>query len=184
MAKKTKQTYEERVELPSSVTLQVVGKSVVLKGPKGEESEAIPKNVCVKVEGSEVVIFSNDSTRREKRLIGTLAAHIKSIIHGVTDGCTYKMKVCSGHFPMNVSVSGNNLVVKNFFGEKAPRTLEFPSTVKVKVNGDEVVIESHSRKVAGQIAANIEKLTSRTKYDKRVFQDGIYIVSKDGKLIE
>ncbi len=179
-----KQTYEERAELPSSITLQVIGKSVILKGPKGEDSETIPKNVFVKVEGSEVIIFSGDSTRREKRLIGTLAAHIKSMIHGITEGCTYKMKICSGHFPMNVSVSGNKFIVKNFFGEKSPRTLEFPSNVKVKVNGEEVIIDAHSRKVAGQIAANIEKLTSRTKYDKRVFQDGIYIISKDGKLIE
>lgn len=179
-----KQTYEERAELPSSVKAEVLVRSILLKGPKGEDSEVIPKNVSVKVEGNELVMFSKNSTRREKRLIGTLAAHVKSIIHGLTEGCVYKMKVCSGHFPMNVSISGNKLIVKNFFGEKAPRTLEFPSTVKIKVNGDEVVIESYSRKIAGQIAANIEKLTSRTKYDRRVFQDGIYIVSKDGKLIE
>ena len=36
----------------------------------------------------------------------------------------------------------------------------------------------------GQTAANLEKATSRLGFDKRTFQDGIYIVQKSHKVKE
>jgi ribosomal protein L6P/L9E len=34
-----------------------------------------------------------------------------------------------------------------------------------------------------QVSADIENLVRRTDYDRRVFQDGIYITEKDGNLM-
>jgi len=46
------------------------------------------------------------------------------MIRGVTEGYTYKLKICSGHFPMNVSLKGDVLEIKNFIGESVPRKLK------------------------------------------------------------
>jgi large subunit ribosomal protein L6 len=103
------------------------------------------------------------------------------MIKGATEGHVYKLKVCSGHFPMNVAVAGKDFVVKNFLGEKKPRQVAIKEGVDVKVEGEIVTVESCDKELAGQTAADIETLTRITNRDLRIFQDGIYITEKDGK---
>ena len=82
---------------------------------------------------------------------------------------------------MNVSVGGGKLVVKNFLGEKFPRNLYLKEGVDVKIEGDLVYVTGVDKEIAGQVSADIEQLTRRPGYDTRIFQDGIYLVNKDGK---
>jgi large subunit ribosomal protein L6 len=82
---------------------------------------------------------------------------------------------------MNVSVSGDTFAIKNFLGEKVPRTLKIKEGVTVKVEGTDVTVESTDIEKAGQVAADIEQLTRITNRDIRIFQDGIYIVEKSRK---
>ena len=53
----------------------------------------------------------------------------------------------------------------------------------MKVKGQEIIVEGIDKEATGQTAANIEQATRITKWDRRVFQDGIYIVEKAGKPI-
>ena len=71
--------------------------------------------------------------------------------------------------------------IKNFLGEKVPRSLKLKHGVTVNVDGSQIVVEGVDRELAGQVAADIEQATRRPGFDTRVFQDGIYIISKDGE---
>ena len=71
-----------------------------------------------------------------------------------------------------------------FFSYFRRKILKFDETVKISVNGEEILVESNNKELAGQTAANIELLTRRTGFDRRVFQDGIYITEKAGKIIK
>ena len=82
---------------------------------------------------------------------------------------------------MNVSVKGLKLVVKNFIGEAVPRTLLFKEGATVKVEGDIIIVTGINKEIVAQAAASVEQLTRRVGFDRRIFQDGIYIVEKDGK---
>ena len=82
---------------------------------------------------------------------------------------------------MNVSLNNDELQIKNFFGEKIPRILKIKEGADVKVEGEIITIESMDKEKAGQIAADIETLTKRSGFDRRIFQDGIYIIEKAGK---
>ena len=135
-------------------------------------------------EGDTLTITGKKSTKREKKLIGTFVAHIKNMIQGVQSPFVYKLKICSSHFPMSVSVSNNELVVKNFLGEKNPRISKFNPSVSVKIEGSEIIVESPDKELAGQVAARFEQLTRITNRDKRVFQDGIFIIQKASKTLE
>ena len=54
-----------------------------------------------------------------------------------------------------------------------------PAEVEVRVvNKTDVVVRGADREKVGQTAANIERACRIKKRDRRVFQDGIYIVSK------
>lgn len=171
----------EEIEMPEGVEAKL-DDFLAVKGPKGENKKKLksPKVTLGLVDGK-IVLESKKATKREKKLLNTFAAHIKNMIKGVTEGHFYELKICSGHFPMNVSVSGDELVIKNFLGENSPRKTKLNPGVKVTVEGDKIRVESASKELAGQTAANIEKLTKIKARDRRIFQDGIFIVNKDGK---
>ncbi|RLE45007.1 50S ribosomal protein L6 [Candidatus Woesearchaeota archaeon] len=178
-----KETIEVKLDIPEGVSVSYEDGVVCVKGPLGELKRSLfYPGVDIKVD-DKITIRSSKATKREKKMIGTFRAHIKNMFKGVTEGHVYKLKVCSGHFPMSVSVEGDEFVVKNFFGEKAPRKLKIPEGVKVKVDGNDVIVESVDKELAGRTASDIEQLTRRVGFDKRIFQDGIYIYYKDGKYV-
>jgi large subunit ribosomal protein L6 len=121
--------------------------------------------------------------KKSKKTANSFKAHIKNMVKGANEGHIYKLKICSGHFPMTVSLKGETLEIKNFIGEKVPRTLKVLEGTTVKVDGTEIIVESINKEKAGHMAASIEQLTRRPGFDRRIFQDGIYIVEKDGKII-
>ena len=51
----------------------------------------------------------------------------------------------------------------------------------MKVEGELIHVAGTNKEIAGQVSADIEQLTRRPGYDTRIFQDGIWITSKDGK---
>jgi large subunit ribosomal protein L6 len=101
---------------------------------------------------------------------------------GVDEGFEYRLKAVFSHFPMSLKVDGNQFTINNLFGEKVPRVAALPwspAEVEVRVeNKTDVVVKGADREKVGQTAANIERACKIKKRDRRVFQDGIYIVSK------
>ena len=130
------------------------------------------------VEGGEVRIRCELPKRAEKAIVGTYAAHIRNMIQGVTAGWRYRMKIVYSHFPMKAGVKGKEFVIENFLGERHPRKASILGDTKVTVEGDQVVLEGPDIEAVSQTAANIERTTKIKGFDPRVFQDGIYIVSK------
>lgn len=172
----------EEAEIPQGVSVDIAGDMINVKGPKGElKKQFRHPRVRIEKKDSKIAVFAENATKKEKTMIGTFMAHIKKMFKGVVQSHTYRLKMCSAHFPMNVSVSGKDFIIKNFLGEKIPRKLLLREGVKVKVEGAEIVVESIDKDLAGQTAASIEKLTTIRGRDTRVFQDGIYIIDKDGK---
>ena len=176
---------EGSVELPEGVQVQLEGSALTVKGKKGEVTRAfLYPTVQMAVDGKKVMLTALRATKREKKMIGTFMAHIKGMIKGANEGHTYRMKICSGHFPMKAIVRGDTFIVENFLGEKIPRTMAIPKGVAVAITGNDVTVASADKELAGQCAASIEKLTVIRGRDTRVFQDGIYITEKSGKEIE
>jgi large subunit ribosomal protein L6 len=103
---------------------------------------------------------------------------MKKIIKGVTKGYEYTMKIVYAHFPINVSVEKNRVVIKNFCGEKTPRYADIVDNVNVEIKGQEVFVRGIDSEAIGQTCANIEQALAVRKKDLRVFQDGIYLVSR------
>ena len=70
------------------------------------------------------------------------------------------------------------MTIDNFLGEKATRNSAICGDAKVKAKGDMVTIEGNDIEAVGQTAGNLEKATIVKGRDTRVFQDGIYLISK------
>ena len=174
-----------KVEIPEKVKVEVDKGIVFVKGPKGEvRKKLISQRVNISVQETNVIIETKKGTKREKKMIGTFKAHITNMIKGVLEGFVYKLKICSSHFPMTASLNGRKFSVKNFLGESVERSVEIKEGIDVKIEGNDILVESVDKEAAGQTAASIEKLCSINNRDRRIFQDGIWVIEKAGKKIE
>ena len=166
------------IEIPEGVEVSL-GEFVTIKGPNAELKRKL-KDPGVKIEKKDntIVVRAEKVNKKAKRIVGTTAAHIRNMITGSKANFVYELKICSGHFPMNVTLANNELTIRNFLGEKYPRIKKIKGNVKIKLEKDKMTVEGADIEAAGQAATMIEKLTSITNRDRRRFQDGIFITSK------
>ncbi|MEX0919984.1 MAG: 50S ribosomal protein L6 [Candidatus Pacearchaeota archaeon] len=178
-----KELYQE-IKIPEGVEVELDGSLVKVKGSEGEfERRFTLAKLELKKEGENIIIGYGKSTKREKKLMNSIAAHIRNMIKGVQEKFEYKLKVCSSHFPMSVEIKDTAAEIKNFLGEKIARKVRIPKGVEVNLEKDIITIKSNNKELAGQAAANFESVTKVGKKDRRVFQDGIFIINKSGKEI-
>jgi large subunit ribosomal protein L6 len=176
MAKEIKKT----ITIPEGVTVSYENRMFTASGEKGTNKKTMwYPGVAIEVGDSEVTIDSASERKRQKAMVGTFASHIRNLMHGAAEGYEYRMKVVYSHFPMQLKVEKDALMISNFLGEKKPRMAKFVGETRVKTSGDEVIITGPNKEDVGQTAANIEQVTKIKAFDPRVFQDGVYIVGKN-----
>ena len=167
------------VNLPEGVSFSIDNNNVKLSGPRGDLNRDFKHpQISISEDNGNIKVTGKKLRRKEKALIGTWRAHLKNMAQGVSSGFLYEMKIVFAHFPMKVSVKGSYVAIDNFLGEKTTRTANICGDVKVVAKGDKVTVEGNNVEDVGQTAANMERATVVKGRDIRVFQDGIYIVSK------
>ncbi|MDP8011345.1 MAG: 50S ribosomal protein L6 [Thermoplasmata archaeon] len=173
------ETLEYKIDLPQGVSATLVNGLLTIRGPKGQLKRTfLDDRVHMSLEGNKIIINVSLPDRKDLALAGTWNAHIRNMIKGVQEGYVYKLKIVYAHFPMKVNIKGKEVIIENFLGEKTPRKAEIFGDVKVEVKNDIVTVTGINIEEVGQTAANIERATKIKNYDPRVFQDGIYIISK------
>lgn len=166
--------------IPDDVSAEIDHLDLTVEGPNGTVTRRLwYPNVTVTVEdGNAVIEAPEDSDAKTRATVGTFESHIRNMFHGVTEGWTYEMEVFYAHFPMQVEVQGEELVIENFLGERAPRRTPIRGDTQVEVDGEELTLSGSDKEAVGQTAADIEQLTRVSDKDNRVFQDGVYITQK------
>jgi len=183
-ATKMRKDLIEVIEFPEGSAELIDGK-IKISGKEGAIMERIIPGLFPKIDGKKITIEVKKSTKNEKKLLKSFAAHIKKAIKGVNKKYIYKMQICFVHFPVTVTYdsSKRELTIKNFLGETKPRVARILPNVDLKIEGDKIILESIDKDAVGQSAANIEITTKIRSRDRRIFQDGIWITEKDGKSI-
>jgi len=171
---------EKEIIIPENITAEVDGKIVKIAGEKGQLEKTFKYFFDIKIEkkDNKIIVSSSSERKKIKAMIGTIAAHIRNMIKGVKQGYNYKLAIIYSHFPINVKVEGNKIMITNFLGEKTSRKAKILGDTKIEVKGQEVIVSGPSKEDTGQTAANIETACRLNKYDRRIFQDGIYIQEK------
>ena len=170
------------IDIPEGVEVKIEGDVVETKGVAGENTRTFDiTNLMLEKKENQIIIGNKKATKREKKRMNTLVAHIKNMIKGVQEKFEYHLKICFSHFPITVELEEDGALVKNFVGEKIPRKVKFVKVVDVKADKEIITVSSVDKELAGQVAANFEKATKVPMKDRRVFQDGIYITDKAGR---
>jgi len=173
------------VKLLESVEIDVAGRTIKVKGEKGELSRKFSEDfIRLEKEDGKIKITARSKRfpfRKQMAIMGSIAGHIKNMMHGVSEGFSYKLKVVYSHFPMKIEVKDGVVLIDNFLGEKYPRKSLILEGCQVKVKGQDVEVTGINKENVGQTAANLELATKVKNLDVRIFQDGIYITEKAGK---
>ncbi|MFB6162847.1 MAG: 50S ribosomal protein L6 [Halococcoides sp.] len=178
-------------KLPDAVDATVDHLDLTVEGPEGTVSRRLwypdvsvsIEEVPTEADGNDdtveaVVIESNESDAETRATLGTFESHVENMIHGVQETWSYEMEVYYSHFPMQVSVEGDEVVIENFLGETAPRRTAIHGNTTVEVDEESITLSGPNIEDVGQTAADIEQLTRVTDKDARIFQDGVYITEK------
>ena len=166
--------------IPEGVSIQIDNKHVKVTGPKGELNKTFKYFHDIKIENKDGKFFVNSPSDRKKTkaMMGTIIAHVRNMVKGVTEGYIYRMKIVYSHFPVTVKIEGDKVIVDNFLGESIPRIAKIMGNTQIKVEGQDVIVSGPNKDDVGQTCGNIEQACRITKFDRRVFQDGIYIDEK------
>jgi large subunit ribosomal protein L6 len=171
--------YEKRIEIPEDVTVTVENDTIKVTGTKGTLEKTFPEpQTMIFMEGNELVATTWINRKRTRALVGTIIAHTRNMITGVQHGYTYEMKIVYSHFPITVEIHGQEVLIKNFIGERGIRRARLIGDVDVKTTEDDVIISGINIEHVSQSAANIQLATKIRDKDRRVFLDGIYVIRK------
>jgi len=171
---------ESIVDIPDEVEVALEGKRVRVSGPRGVvEKDFTHVMVELSLDGDKVRVWTRNPRKREGALVKTIASHIRNMIRGVIRGFRYKLKIVYVHFPINVQVVGDRVIIQNFLGERKPREAKIVGDTTVYVEGEDVIVEGVDIQAVGQTAANIQQATRIRRKDLRKFLDGIYVYAKE-----
>jgi large subunit ribosomal protein L6 len=168
------------IPVPSGVDVSIDGRSVRVKGPKGELSHVLAEPITAERvdDGTLNVVRPNDE-RRAKELHGLSRTLVANMIVGVTEG--YKKT-------LEISGTGYRVVAKGAdlefaLGFSHPVVVAAPQGIKFSVERPTVFsVEGIDKQQVGEVAANIRKIRPPEPYKgKGVKYQGEVIRRKAGK---
>ena len=163
--------------IPAGVTVSVDGSNVTVKGPKGELSTVIDKNINVEVEGTELKVTRvNDNF---KTVHGTVNANIRNMIIGVSTGFEKKLEAVGVGY--RFALKGNELVVSA--GYSHPVNVKIPAGITLESpSNTELFVRGISKQAVGQFAAEVRSIREPEPYKgKGIRYADEHIIRKEGK---
>lgn len=166
------------IKVPEGITASLDNAKLTIKGPKGELTRDF-KNYKIKIELKEnnIIIDGQKENKPTRTVTMTTIAHIKNMINGVNFGWKYELQLSYSHFPMTAEKNENQILIKNFLGEKFPRKAKIVGNTQVEIKGQDIVLKGINLEEVSQTSANLEKTTRVRGKDIRRFSDGIYLTS-------
>lgn len=167
------------INLPEGVTVSQNGNVITVKGPKGELSNTIDKNIEVVVEGSCVTVKRPNDTKLMKTVHGTARANINNMVVGVSKGFKKTLEIVGVGY--RASLKGNKLVVEAGYSHDVE--LEIPQGIKVELpKNTQIVISGADKQVVGQFAAVVRGIREPEPYlGKGIHYSDEHIRRKEGK---
>ena len=165
------------IEIPASVTVSYEDNKVTVKGPKGELSTEINKNISVEVSENEVkVTRKNDAY---KAFHGTANANIRNMIIGVTEGFEKKLEAVGVGY--RFQLKGKQLSVSAGYSHAV--LVDIPSGITLEVpSNTELTVKGINKQLVGEFAANVRDIRRPEPYKgKGIRYVGEYIRRKEGK---
>jgi len=152
------------IAVPAGVDIKIDGKTITVKGPKGELSQEV-ELLDAKLEDGQLILTRNGDTKEEKAKHGLYRSLLANCIEGVTNGFkTVQELVGVGY---RATVTGQLLELN--LGYSHTIFMQIPdevtvSTEAVKGKPPIVTFESIDKQLLGQVAAKLRSLRPPEPY--------------------
>jgi large subunit ribosomal protein L6 len=154
------------VNLPKGVTVNVSDDNLVsVKGPLGELTQAVDKDLKVEVAGNEVILSRPSESKNHKSLHGLYRALIHNMVVGVSEG--YKKELELVGVGYRAEAKGQNLEMSLGFSHEV--ILQLPNEVKVETKTERranpiITLTCIDKQLIGHVAAKIRSLRPPEPY--------------------
>jgi large subunit ribosomal protein L6 len=149
------------VPLPQGVTATLDGRTLTVKGPRGEIRRTFHPEMALAVEDGQVVVRRPSDESRHKALHGLTRTLVNNMVEGVTKGFTKALEIQGVGYKAEVTKDGVQLVV----GFSHPVRYKTPAGIKVTATTPtQVKIEGVDKELVGQVAAEIRSVRPPEPY--------------------
>lgn len=174
------------ITVPSGVTISVdeATNVVTVKGPKGELSQQIARELTVKQEDGKLQVERPNNLRRARSQHGLARTLINNMVEGVTKGHTKTLEIIGVGY--RAQMEGKNLLLN--MGYSHPVRMESPPGITFELAAEErgrtqqIRVSGIDKALVGQMAADIRKVRKPEPYKgKGIRYQGETIKLKAGK---
>jgi len=167
------------IAVPSSVTVSIEPELVRVKGPKGELSERIPRDIEVVQEDGQLLVRRPTNRGEHRALHGLTRSLVANMVIGVTDGYAKTLEIQGVGY--RAQKRGSDLELALGFSHPVP--IKAPDGIEFEVpQPTRIVVRGISKQLVGEVAANIRKQRPPEPYKgKGIRYEGEYVARKVGK---
>ena len=167
------------IEVPKGVDISLAGKTLSVKGPKGDLSLEVHSEIDVKVDGGVVTVQRPSDLPRHKALHGLVRSLVANMVAGVSDGFSKTLEIVGVGYRAETSEKG----IKLQLGFSHPIDYPAPEGVTLECpNLTTIVISGADKQKVGQTAAEIRAFRPPEPYKgKGVRYQGEQVRRKAGK---
>ena len=167
------------IAIPAGVDVTIDGRTVTVKGPKGQLSRELHPDMRVAREDGSIVVSRPTEQKTHKQLHGLTRTPVNNMVVGVTDGYRKGLEITGvGYRAVKV---GEKLQLS--LGYSHPVEIDPPSGISFEVeNPTRLAVVGIDKELVGQIAAQVRATRKPEPYKgKGVRYAGEYIRRKAGK---
>lgn len=149
------------VAVPKGVEIKLSGRSVSVKGPKGQLSLDVHPDMSVEVEDGEVRVHRPSEQKRHKALHGLTRSLVANMVEGVTDGFTKTLEIVGVGY--RADKKGKGITLNLGYSH----TIDYVPVAGVELecpNQTTVVVSGADKHAVGQAAAEIRSLRPPEPY--------------------
>lgn len=169
---------KQLIDIPAGVTVEIDGRLIIVKGPKGELKKKLPKEIKADVKEQKIIVSPASITKKTNALWGLTRAIIFNLVKGVNEGFEKQLEVEGVGY--RAALQGNKLILS--LGFSHPVEIEAPEGISFKVEKNIITISGIDKKLVGQIAADIRAKRKPEPYKgKGIRYVGEVIRRKAGK---
>lgn len=167
------------IPVPSGVEIQIEPELVTVKGPKGELSERIPRDITVVREGEELLVTRPTDRGEHRSLHGLTRSLVANMIEGVTNGYEKTLEIQGVGY--RAALKGSDLTLA--LGYSHPVEIPAPDGISFDVpQPTSVIVKGISKQLVGETAAKIRKSRPPEPYKgKGIRYEGEHVIRKVGK---
>jgi large subunit ribosomal protein L6 len=168
------------IPVPSDVQVDIRGFEVTVKGPRGELSRTLHRDMSVQLKDNELIVSRPTDHRLHRSLHGLTRALLANMVHGVHEGFRKELEIHGVGY--RAALEGDTLVLNVGYSHQVEIVPPPGITFSLDKSYRNITVEGTDNELVGRVAAEIRAVRKPEPYKgKGIRYAGEYVRRKAGK---